>query len=257
MATVTERIERTLEEEATTWGIRPVPPEHRKLSGLDFGVLWGDLAIGLLVLVTGAFLVPALGFPRALLAIGVGSVVGCIPLLYCLYVAHVAGGLKWLGPVNGWVSVGEALGSHAAIFRFADVPAVLFGGPPQHFPRVRIVFDEEQIRADDVGTVFLQHGQEPIPFDGLDQIQGDAKSVAPRDIFCLPSGGQHHQERCFKPRLLTYALRKLKSVHSGHMAVEKRDRYCFAGRLSPTRARSTQNRPRQRTGLAYGHFPSL
>src|SRR5207249_2096754 len=52
----------------------------RKLSGLDFGVLWGDLAIGLLVLVTGAFLVPALGFPKALLAIAVGSVIGCIPL---------------------------------------------------------------------------------------------------------------------------------------------------------------------------------
>ena len=80
MATVTERIERTLEQEAAAWGIRPVPPQHRKLSGLDFGVLWGDLAIGLLVLVTGAFLVPALGFPKALLAIGVGSVAGCIPL---------------------------------------------------------------------------------------------------------------------------------------------------------------------------------
>src|SRR2546422_10160978 len=80
MASVTERLERALEQEATTWGIRPVPLEHRRLSGLDFGILWGDLAIGLLVLVTGAFLVPALGFPRALLAIGVGSAVGCIPL---------------------------------------------------------------------------------------------------------------------------------------------------------------------------------
>jgi len=80
VATVTQRIERTLAQDAATWGIRPVPPEHRKLSGLDFGVLWGDLAIGLLVLVTGAFLVPAMGLPRALVAIGVGSVVGCIPL---------------------------------------------------------------------------------------------------------------------------------------------------------------------------------
>jgi predicted acyltransferase len=42
-------------------------------------------------------------------------VVGCIPLLYCLYVAHVAGGLNWLGPVKDLVSVGEAMGSHAAI----------------------------------------------------------------------------------------------------------------------------------------------
>jgi NCS1 family nucleobase:cation symporter-1 len=80
MATVTERLERAIEREAPSWGIRPVPPEHRRLSGLDFGVLWGDLSIGLLVLVTGAFLVPALGFPRALLAIVVGSLIGCLAL---------------------------------------------------------------------------------------------------------------------------------------------------------------------------------
>ncbi|MGH2554378.1 MAG: purine-cytosine permease family protein [Actinomycetota bacterium] len=80
MATVTERLERALEREAPSWGIRPVPPEHRRLSGLDFGVLWGDLALGLLVLLTGALLVPPLGFPRALLAIVVGSLIGCIPL---------------------------------------------------------------------------------------------------------------------------------------------------------------------------------
>jgi NCS1 family nucleobase:cation symporter-1 len=80
MATVTERLERALEREAPSWGIRPVPAEHRRLSGIDFGVLWGDLSLGLLVLVTGAFLVPALGFPRALLAIVVGSAIGCLPL---------------------------------------------------------------------------------------------------------------------------------------------------------------------------------
>jgi nucleobase:cation symporter-1, NCS1 family len=80
MATVTERLEQAIEREAPSWGIRPVPPEHRRLSGLDFGVLWGDLSIGLLVLVTGAFLVPALGFPRALLAIVIGSVIGCLAL---------------------------------------------------------------------------------------------------------------------------------------------------------------------------------
>ena len=80
MATVTERLERALQREAPSWGVRPVPPEHRLLSGLDFGVLWGDLAIGLLVLLTGALLVPALGLPKALLAIAVGSVIGCVPL---------------------------------------------------------------------------------------------------------------------------------------------------------------------------------
>src|SRR5438046_1306568 len=80
MATVTERLEQAFEREAPSWGIRPVPPEHRRLSGFEFGVLWGDLAIGLLVLLTGALLVPSLGLPRALLAIAVGSVIGCIPL---------------------------------------------------------------------------------------------------------------------------------------------------------------------------------
>jgi NCS1 family nucleobase:cation symporter-1 len=80
VSTVTERLERALEREAPSWGIRPVPPEHRRLSGWDFGVLWGDLSIGLLVLLTGALLVPALGFPKALAAIAVGSAIGCIPL---------------------------------------------------------------------------------------------------------------------------------------------------------------------------------
>jgi nucleobase:cation symporter-1, NCS1 family len=66
--------------EAPVWGIRPVPDELRRLSGLDLAVLWGDLSVGLLVLVTGALLVPALGFPRAVLAIVVGSAIGCLPL---------------------------------------------------------------------------------------------------------------------------------------------------------------------------------
>lgn len=87
MPTVTERLERLVEREAPAWGIRPVPPEHRRLSGVDFAVLWGDLAIGLLVLLTGTFLVlpPASGgfglsLPTALLAIGVGSAIGGVPL---------------------------------------------------------------------------------------------------------------------------------------------------------------------------------
>ena len=80
MASVTERVEAILEREAPAWGIRPVPAEHRHLSGLDLAVLWGDLSVGLLVMVTGALLVPALGFPRALLAIVVGSAIGCVPL---------------------------------------------------------------------------------------------------------------------------------------------------------------------------------
>jgi nucleobase:cation symporter-1, NCS1 family len=80
VATVTERLERAIEREAPSWGVRPTGPGVRRLSSLDFAVLWGDLGIGLLVLVTGALLVPALGLPRALLAILVGSAIGCVPL---------------------------------------------------------------------------------------------------------------------------------------------------------------------------------
>jgi len=43
-------------------------------------VLWGDLSVGLLVVLTGALLGPALGFRGALLAIVVGSLLGCVPL---------------------------------------------------------------------------------------------------------------------------------------------------------------------------------
>ena len=80
MASLADRLERLVEREAPSWGIRPVPAERRRLSGIDLAVLWGDLSVGLLVMVTGALLVPALGFPRALLAIVVGSVIGCLPL---------------------------------------------------------------------------------------------------------------------------------------------------------------------------------
>jgi NCS1 family nucleobase:cation symporter-1 len=80
VATVTERIERVLEEEAPAWGVRPTTDQVRRLRGLDFAILWGDLGVGLLVLVSGALLVPALGLGQALLAIVLGSVLGCIPL---------------------------------------------------------------------------------------------------------------------------------------------------------------------------------
>jgi nucleobase:cation symporter-1, NCS1 family len=77
---VSDRVEDLLEREAPQWGIRPVPAGLRLLSRLDISVLWGDLSIGLLVLVSGALLVPALGLPEALVAILVGSAIGCLPL---------------------------------------------------------------------------------------------------------------------------------------------------------------------------------
>ncbi|MGH2729301.1 MAG: purine-cytosine permease family protein [Actinomycetota bacterium] len=72
MSTLAERVE----IERVWDGIEPVPPNQRRLSGLDLAVLWGDLGIGLLVLVTGALLVPGLGFGVALLAVVVGSIIG-------------------------------------------------------------------------------------------------------------------------------------------------------------------------------------
>jgi nucleobase:cation symporter-1, NCS1 family len=80
MASVADRLRKVVEEEAPAWGVRPTTPELRRLRGFDFAILWGDLGIGLLVLVTGALLVPALGLPEALLAILVGSLMGCVPL---------------------------------------------------------------------------------------------------------------------------------------------------------------------------------
>ena len=80
MATVTERLGRALARETPGWGIRPVPERLRRFGRLDLAILWGDLSIGLLVLVSGALLVPALGLPSAAAAIVVGSLLGCLPL---------------------------------------------------------------------------------------------------------------------------------------------------------------------------------
>lgn len=77
---VAERVEKILQRETPAWGIRPVPADRRQLGGLDLGVLWFDLSVGLLVMVTGALLVPALDPPQALLAIAVGTLIGCVPL---------------------------------------------------------------------------------------------------------------------------------------------------------------------------------
>jgi NCS1 family nucleobase:cation symporter-1 len=59
-----------------SWGVTPVPERLWTLSGLDTGLLWGNLGISLLVVVAGSFLVPALGLREALLAIVVGVVLG-------------------------------------------------------------------------------------------------------------------------------------------------------------------------------------
>ena len=60
--------------------IAPVPIDRRTLSPLDVGILWNDLSLGLLVLVTGGLLVPALDLGAAAAAIAIGTVLGCLPL---------------------------------------------------------------------------------------------------------------------------------------------------------------------------------
>jgi nucleobase:cation symporter-1, NCS1 family len=90
-------------------GIRPVPVELRTLSGFDLAILWGDLGIGLLVLVTGALLVPGLGFPTAMVAVVLGSIIG-VALLALAGVAGADHGLpamvlfrSSLGVRGSWV----------------------------------------------------------------------------------------------------------------------------------------------------------
>lgn len=58
------------------WGIEPVPQEAKQLRFLDFFVLWSSLGVGLLVMLAGSLLVPALGLAEALVAIVLGTLVG-------------------------------------------------------------------------------------------------------------------------------------------------------------------------------------
>lgn len=64
------------------WGIAPVPASERRLGFVDYFVLWSDLGVGLLVLLAGTLLVPALGLAQALLAILIGSVLGSLLLAW-------------------------------------------------------------------------------------------------------------------------------------------------------------------------------
>jgi NCS1 family nucleobase:cation symporter-1 len=63
-------------EKTPAWGIEPVPERLRVLGFLDTLLLWGNLSISLLVIVLGAFLVPALSLKSALGAILVGALAG-------------------------------------------------------------------------------------------------------------------------------------------------------------------------------------
>ncbi len=69
-----------MSEQTPAWGIEPVPERLRVLGFLDTTLLWGNLSISLLVIVLGAFLVPALSLGGALLAILVGALAGNVLL---------------------------------------------------------------------------------------------------------------------------------------------------------------------------------
>jgi putative hydroxymethylpyrimidine transporter CytX len=69
-----------LSSETPAWGIEPVPERLRVLGFLDTTLLWGNLSISLLVIVLGAFLVPALTLRDAFLAILVGALIGNLML---------------------------------------------------------------------------------------------------------------------------------------------------------------------------------
>lgn len=77
MATIAEKLSVRAPED---WGVQPVPAERRDLRPFDFAVLWGDLAVSLLVMVAGTLLVPGLGTQQALLAIVIGTALGTVLL---------------------------------------------------------------------------------------------------------------------------------------------------------------------------------
>lgn len=62
------------------WGIQPVPRERRRLRGIDFAILWGDLAVSLLVIVAGSLLVPALSTREAVAVVVIGTLAGAVLL---------------------------------------------------------------------------------------------------------------------------------------------------------------------------------
>lgn len=83
---------------------------------------------GILGLICWAYLVAStlyLLFRRQMAAL-----VGCVALLYLVFVAHAAGAFAGLTWVNRWVSIGPMLGSHAAL-TLSGVLLLLPGSPVQ------------------------------------------------------------------------------------------------------------------------------
>jgi NCS1 family nucleobase:cation symporter-1 len=77
MAAITEKLSVRAPED---WGVQPVPRDRRALRPFDLAVLWGDLAVSLLVMVAGTLLVPGLGTQQAFAVIVIGTAFGTVLL---------------------------------------------------------------------------------------------------------------------------------------------------------------------------------
>jgi putative hydroxymethylpyrimidine transporter CytX len=77
MAAIAEKLSVKAPED---WGVQPVPQDRRSLRPFDLAVLWGDLAVSLLVMVAGTLLVPGLGTQQALAVIVIGTALGTVLL---------------------------------------------------------------------------------------------------------------------------------------------------------------------------------
>jgi NCS1 family nucleobase:cation symporter-1 len=80
-----------MSERTPSWGITRVPDRLRTFGAVENGMLWSSLGLSLLVLVAGAFLVPALSLPEALLAILVGGIFGNALLGFAAAIGAEAG----------------------------------------------------------------------------------------------------------------------------------------------------------------------
>ena len=102
-------------------GIEPLPDGERVLGTLDTALLWGNLGVSLLVIVSGAILVPALSLRDALLAIVIGCIAGNLMLA-------VAAAIGAQARVPGMVLLRAPLGNAAPICRRRSTSSSASGG---------------------------------------------------------------------------------------------------------------------------------
>lgn len=98
---------------ATNTALIPLPASERHFGGPQHAALWLSLGVGLLVIQIGAYLVPALGAPSAVLVIVCGSVLG-------------AGLLAWTAKLGADSGLSSSALMHATYgSSFAKLPVVL------------------------------------------------------------------------------------------------------------------------------------